>query len=110
MAKLRIVRDFPRTVRVIENHWIPMADGCRLAARVWLPADAEADPVPALLEYMPYRKRDFTRPRDEPLHHYMAGHGYASIRLDLRGSGESDGVLLDEYLEREQLDALGAIA
>ena len=107
---MRIVHDFPRAVRVIENLWIPMADGCRLAARVWLPDDAEADPVPALLEYMPYRKRDFTRPRDEPLHHYMAGHGYASIRLDLRGSGESDGVLLDEYLEREQLDALEAIA
>ena len=88
---------------------IPMPDGCRLAARIWLPLDAEARPVPALLEYMPYRKRDFTRPRDEPLHHYFAGHGYASIRLDLRGSGDSDGLLLDEYIEQEQDDALAAI-
>lgn len=68
-----------------------MPDGCRLAARIWLPEDAESHPVPAILECMPYRKRDFTRLRDEPLHHYLAGHGYASIRLDLRGSGDSDG-------------------
>ena len=46
-------------VRVIENCWIPMPDGCRLAARIWLPADAEISPVPAILEYIPYRKRDF---------------------------------------------------
>ena len=49
---------FPRPVRVIENEWIPLSDGCRLAARIWLPEDVEADPVPALLEYIPYRKGD----------------------------------------------------
>jgi len=106
---MRVVEDFPRKVRVLENVWIPMSDGCRLAARIWLPEDAERDPVPALLEYMPYRKRDFTRLRDEPLHHYFAGHGYASIRLDLRGSGDSEGLLLDEYLPQELDDAVDAI-
>ena len=48
----------PRAVREIGHLEIPLADGCRLGARVWLPADAEAQPVPALLEYLPYRKDD----------------------------------------------------
>ncbi|MBB3189868.1 CocE/NonD family hydrolase [Halomonas cerina] len=106
---MKIVQHFPREVRVLENVWIPMSDGTRLAARLWLPTDAEQDPVPAILEYMPYRKRDFTRLRDEPLHRYFAGHGYACIRLDLRGSGDSDGVLHDEYLPQELDDAVEAI-
>ena len=100
----------PRPVREIENLFITLADGTRLAARLWLPEDAETNPVPAILEYIPYRKRDFMRLRDEPMHHYYAGHGYAAIRVDLRGSGDSDGVLEDEYLPREQQDALEVIA
>ena len=106
---MKIVDSFPHTVHVIENCWIPMSDGCRLAARIWLPADTETTPVPAILEYIPYRKRDFTRARDEPMHHYFAGHGYAAVRVDLRGSGDSDGFLLDEYLQQEQDDALEVI-
>ena len=104
-----IVR-FPREIRTIENTWIPLSDGVRLAARVWLPADAEADPVPAILEYLPYRKVEGTRDRDELTHPYYAGHGYACVRVDIRGSGESDGVLEDEYLKSEQDDALEALA
>src|SRR5262245_14345392 len=90
--------------------WIPMPDGCRLAARIWLPADAEADPVPAVLEYIPYRRRDFTAQRDALMHPYVAGHGYACVRVDMRGSGDSDGVLTDEYLALEQDDAVAVIA
>ena len=100
----------PQPVREIENLFIPLADGTRLAARVWLPEDAEQNPVPAILEYIPYRKRDFMRLRDEPIHRYYAGHGYAALRVDLRGSGDSDGVLEDEYLPREQQDAVEVIA
>src|SRR5574339_80170 len=107
---MKNIHRFPHTDSVIENSWITMSDVCRLAARIWLPADAEAAPVPAILEYIPYRKRDFTRPRDEPMHHYFAGHGYAAVRVDLRGSGDSDGLLLDEYLKQEQDDALVVIA
>jgi putative CocE/NonD family hydrolase len=106
---MKIVDRFPRAVRVIENCWIPLTDGCRLAARIWLPDDAETTPVPAILEYIPYRKRDFTRARDEPMHYYFAGHGYAAVRVDLRGSGDSDGLLPDEYLKQEQEDALEVI-
>ncbi len=86
-----------------------MEDGCRLAARIWLPEEAPTTPVPAIIEYLPYRKRAGTRERDEPMHRYFAGHGYAAIRIDLRGSGESDGLLMDEYLEQEQLDGIQAI-
>jgi len=106
---MKNIHRFPHAVRVIENLWIPMSDGCRLAARIWLPASAETAPVPAILEYIPYRKRDFTRARDEPIHHYFAGYGYAAVRVDLRGSGDSDGLLLDEYLKQEHDDALEVI-
>lgn len=85
--------------------YIPMSDGCRLAARIWIPEDAQQRPVPAVLEYIPYRKRDFMRLRDEPMHAYLAGHGYAAVRVDLRGSGDSEGILADEYLPQELADA-----
>jgi len=97
---------FPRKVREIENLFITLSDGTRLAARIWLPEDAEQDPVPAILEFLPYRKRDGTAPRDALTHPWFAGHGYAGIRVDMRGSGESDGILEDEYLKQEQDDCL----
>jgi putative CocE/NonD family hydrolase len=101
---------FPRPVREIENMWIPMPDGARLAARVWLPEDAEANPVPALFELIPYRKSDGTTHRDSLRQPYYAGHGYAVVRVDLRGSGDSDGVLYDEYTVQEHDDAVAVIA
>jgi hypothetical protein len=91
-------------VRHVENAWIPMSDGTRLAARMWIPEGADDTPVPAILEYIPYRKRDHKRSRDQSMHAWFAGHGYACIRVDMRGSGDSDGVLLDEYLQTEQDD------
>jgi len=97
-------------VKEIENLWITLSDGCKLAARVWLPESAAATPVPAILEYLPYRKRDFTRRRDEGMHRYFAAHGYAGLRVDMRGSGDSDGIMHDEYLAQEQDDALEIIA
>ena len=103
---MRIKTDFPRAIREIENTWIPLSDGTRLAARIWLPLDAEQNPVPAILEYLPYRKDDGTVIRDAIRHPYFAGHGYASLRVDMRGSGDSDGILYDEYLPQEQDDAL----
>ena len=83
-----------------------MSDGCRLAARIWLPEDADSDPVPGILEYIPYRKNEATAARDALRHPYFAGHGYASVRVDMRGSGDSEGLLVDEYLEQEQDDGL----
>ena len=106
----RVRTDFPRTHTVIDHAWIPMSDGCRLAAKIWLPDNAESDPVPALLEYIPYRGSDWTAVGDSTRHAYFAGHGYASVRVDMRGSGNSEGVLLDEYLPQEQEDAVEVLA
>ncbi len=106
---MRTVTDPPCRVREIENLWIPMSDGTRLAARAWIPEGAEEAPVPAVLEYTPYRKRDRTRIRDGMDHRYMAGHGYACLRVDMRGSGDSDGVLADEYLHQELDDGVDVL-
>ena len=106
---MKTITKFPKKVREIENAWITLKDGCHLAARIWLPEDADQSPVPALLEYIPYRKRDGTVVRDHLTHPYLAGHGYACVRVDMRGSGESDGLMWDEYLKQEQDDALEVI-
>ena len=95
---------FPHQVHVTEHVWIVLSDGCRLSAKLWLPEGAENKPVPAILEYIPYRKGDATAPRDQMNHSYFAGHGYASVRVDMRGTGSSDGLQMDEYLALEQAD------
>ena len=92
-----------------EDMGIPMPDGTRLSARVWMPEDATDKPVPAILEYIPYRKRDGTLPRDEMMHPYFAGHGYAAVRVDMRGNGDSGGLMHDEYSQQEMDDALAVI-
>jgi putative CocE/NonD family hydrolase len=93
-------------LREIENDWIRLSDGTRLAARIWLPDDAERSPVPAILEYLPYRKSDATSLEDAARHPYFASRGYAAVRVDIRGSGDSGGILTDEYSVQEQDDAL----
>jgi len=106
---MKAVSDFPQNIRTIETAWIPMADGVHLAARIWLPEGVERNPVPAILEYIPYRHRDNTRARDQRMHPYFAGHGYAAVRVDIRGSGNSEGILEDEYLESELQDGVEII-
>ena len=100
------MNNVPRPIRLIKHAWIPLSGGTRLAARIWLPKDADANPVPAILEYIPYRKGDWTAVGDAGRHTYLARHGYASIRVDIRGTGESDGILRGKYLVQEQDDAL----
>ena len=99
--------DFPHKVRCIESIMVPLPDGTQLAARMWLP-DAPGQ-WPAILEYLPYRQRDGTRTRDQGIHKYLAGHGYACIRLDIRGTGDSQGLIHDEYTPTEQHDGCDAI-
>ncbi|MEQ8640780.1 MAG: CocE/NonD family hydrolase [Alphaproteobacteria bacterium] len=102
--------EFPTPFRVIENLWVTLPDGERMAARAWMPEGSETKPVPAIIKYIPYRKRDRTRGGDEALMPYFAGHGYACLRVDMRGSGDSDGLMEDEYLEQELQDGKDAIA
>ncbi len=107
---MKTVAQFPRRVREIMTAWIPMPDGVRLAARIWLPEDAEQDPVPAVLEYLPYRRRDGTTHRDSVTQPWLAGHGYAAVRVDIRGTGDSEGLMHDEYDLPEMHDGVEVIA
>ena len=102
--------DTERTVRVVDNDWVPLPDGVRLAIRLWLPQDAEQRPVSAILDSVPYRKSDGTAVGDAAWGTYFASHGFAFARVDLRGSGDSDGLLEDEYSQQEQEDAEHVIA
>jgi putative CocE/NonD family hydrolase len=108
-TELRVVTDLPHDI-LEELVSVPLRDGVRLAARIWRPQSSGIEPVPAILEFIPYRQRDFTARRDSIHHPYLAGHGYASVRVDLRGSGESEGVLTDEYLDEELTDAEDVLA
>lgn len=98
-----------RPFRVVENEWVTLKDGTRLAARIWIPDGAETSPVPVVWEYLPYRKRDAERGRDTGWAEMFVPYGFAFVRVDIRGSGDSDGVLLGEYLQQEQDDALEVI-
>jgi putative CocE/NonD family hydrolase len=95
---------------MIENSFIPMPDGVKLAVQLWLPADAEGRPAPAVLEYIPYRKRDRYRGYGILWGRILAQYGIVYARLETRGSGDSTGLLTDEYLPSEQQDAAAAIA
>ncbi len=88
-----------------EDHWITLRDGTRLATRIWMPDCAQDRPVPAVLEYLPYRKRGGTEARDESTYPVFAAAGIAGVRVDIRGSGESEGVIDGEYTPRELSDA-----
>ncbi|WP_420584778.1 CocE/NonD family hydrolase [Ruegeria sp.] len=95
--------EYPFGVSETDHLWITMSDGVRLAARLWRPVTRA--PVPAILEYIPYRKTDMVRARDERNHPYFAAHGYACIRVDMRGSGDSEGHMPDMYAPAELDDA-----
>jgi putative CocE/NonD family hydrolase len=99
-----------RAVTMIENTFVPLPDGVKLAVQLWLPEDAPRRPAPVVLEYIPYRKRDRYRSFDMYWGQTLAQYGIGYARLETRGSGDSTGVLSDEYLPSEQHDAATAIA
>ncbi len=99
-----------RPFKVIENAWIPLADGTRLGVRLWLPDGAEQRPVPVVWEYLPYRKRDGVRKRDDATALNLAPYGIAFARVDVRGTGDSDGVITDEYSPAELRDGVECVA
>ncbi|MEP2530185.1 CocE/NonD family hydrolase [Shimia sp.] len=103
---MNIIETFPFEVEETPHVHIPMPDGTRLSARIWRPVGT--GPVPAILEFLPYRKRDGTTQRDALTHPYMAGHGYACVRVDMRGCGDSEGLFDDEYSPQELADG-GAV-
>ncbi|MFD1509145.1 CocE/NonD family hydrolase [Lacimonas salitolerans] len=107
---MKIDTDLPRKIRELEHVEIPMPDGTKLAARIWMPEGAGAAPVPAILEYIPYRKNDKTLERDAARAPWLAARDYAYVRVDLRGTGESEGLMQDEYTALELADGCDVIA
>jgi hypothetical protein len=91
--------------------FIPMPDGVRLAADLFLPeGGGRRERFPVLLEYLPYRK-DESRGRNHPLYQYFVRRGYVVARVDIRGTGRSGGRLIEhEYTDREQEDGEALIA
>ncbi|MEM6708702.1 MAG: CocE/NonD family hydrolase [Pseudomonadota bacterium] len=97
----------PAAVESIDPLWFPLADGKRLAGRLWRPVGL--GPVPVVLEYIPYRARDVYRAHDDFWGPQLAQAGLAYLRLDVRGSGDSDGLLTDEYTDEELNDGVAVI-
>jgi len=96
---------------VFRQSQIAMPDGVRLAANLFAPEGwPGAERLPVLLEYLPYRKDDWSALRDYELHRYFVQHGYVVARVDIRGTGASEGKQPDrEYSEQEQQDGMVVI-
>src|SRR3546814_13098905 len=88
---MRIPEEFPCRFTEPEDCWIPLPDGVRLAARLWLPESAHEKPVPPIPEVLPYQTHDQPPPPTAPAHRYFAHHGYASIRPATRAPGRPGG-------------------
>lgn len=99
-----------RGIRAERDVRIPARDGTELSANLWFPADASpASPAPAILEMIPYRKDDWRANVDEAHGRYLAARGYVLCRVDVRGTGRSDGVALDEYTADETRDGYDVV-
>jgi uncharacterized protein len=94
-------------VKVDKNVLIPMRDGVRLAADLYRPDSDLVEPLPVVMEYIPYRK-DEVAPGSH-FYEYLPRHGYIVARIDIRGTGGSQGINEDEYVLQEQLDGYDAI-
>jgi putative CocE/NonD family hydrolase len=93
-------------VRVERHVQVPMRDGIKLSADLIRP-DADGR-FPAIIEYIPYRKDDLTQGGYDA-HYYFAERGFIGVRLDVRGTGSSEGINTDEYMPVEQKDGFDAV-
>ena len=92
-------------IEIVQDQGIILSDNTRLSAKIWRPKQLTSGKYPTILEYIPYRKTDGTQERDALTHPYFAERGYVCIRVDLRGNGDSEGILFDEYTDLELRDA-----
>src|SRR5215204_3464304 len=91
---------------------IPVRDGLELSANIWLPLpapDAPHERFPVILEMIPYGKDSWRRNGDTARGEWLAARGFVLCRLDVRGTGSSPGVALDEYTEDETRDGYDAV-
>lgn len=97
-------------VQVDRRVFVEMDDGTRIALTTYLPAAAGDGPFPAVVESLPYRKDDDCTARDWETFGYLASKGIAGVRIDIRGTGASTGIIENEYVAREQGDTLEVLA
>jgi hypothetical protein len=91
---------------------IPTRDGVELSANLWLPVprpDAPGERFPAILEMIPYGKDNWRRNGDVARGEWLAARGFVLCRVDVRGTGSSGGIALDEYTEAETRDGYEAV-
>ncbi len=93
-------------VRVDRRVFVPMDDGVSIALTVYQPDSSNDGPYPTVVESLPYRKDDAFYAGDWATYAYLAGKGFAGVRIDIRGTGASTGIIEDEYVPREQEDTL----
>ena len=112
-ARLRPASEPIHPVAVLRDLRIPVSDGLELSANLWLPeplaGDGAPQVFPAILEMIPYRKDDWRAASDESRGEWLAARGFALCRLDIRGTGSSPGIALDEYTARETQDGYDAV-
>lgn len=99
--------DWAEGIKLMKNVLVPMRDGVRLAVDLYMP-DADGS-WPAVLDYRPYRKDD-EHPPGSRFYEALTRSGYVVARVDVRGTGASEGASVDEYTPEEQLDGCEAIA
>ncbi len=91
--------------QTLYNLRLKMRDGIHLSANLWLPVpQTEGETFPIILEIIPYRKDDWRYNSDQQHARYFAERGYAFCRLDVRGTGSSEGIACDEYTQAETQD------
>ena len=88
----------PNAFNLIDTTWIDLPDGRRLAARMWLPRLEQ--PVPAILEYLPYRQGDGTAPRDETTHTVLPARAMPVSASILPGPGTAKAFLMTNILNK----------
>lgn len=101
-------KDMPYTFTDTPHTWITLRDGTKLAARTWVP-DSTEHSFPAVIEINPYRKSDGMVELDDLTYPYLAGHGFGCVRVDTRGTGDSQGLCHDEYTKEQTLDTADVI-
>ena len=90
----------PKNIRFSVQH---QGKTVKLAAHYWYNARLleRGEKCPAILEINPYRRRDGMLLVDSMMYPWFARNGYLCFRVDLQGTGDSEGIITDEYTEEE---------
>lgn len=110
-SKVQVEATPPTYEFTIESDWLTMKDGVRLSVTFFKPSPRYAgEKFPVLFEFLPYRKDDSFYRRDYPLYSYFVRHGFIMAKVDIRGTGSSEGIVPPrEYSEQELADAVEII-